>query len=109
MDSKNLFYHLARIITISIVHLIIAVYVYTLHISTIYVGLVLVFITMAIMLRYFTLTIQLTLANRVKRKKETDPYLIVNVILGIIVNATIIYGYFLVVFFYITKIMEYFA
>ena len=109
MESKTLFYHLARLITVAIVHLIIAVYVYTLHISTIFVGLVLVFLTMGILLRYFTLTIQVTLANRIKQKTAKDPYFIVNVILGILVNAGLIYGYFLVVFYYIASITEYFA
>ncbi len=98
VDSKQLFYHLSRVMMASIVHLLVSFYLYPLHNIMIYIGFVLIISNMAILLIYFVNALNLTL---LRKTHEKDAYFVSNILLGVIVNPIILFVFFITIFYYI--------
>lgn len=99
MGSKQLFYHLSRVIMASIVHLLVSFYLYPLNQVMIYIGFVLIILNMAILIIYFVNALNLTI---LRKKHDKDAYLVSNILLGVIVSPIILFVFFVTIYYYIS-------
>ena len=103
MLPRTLFLKVSRAILVSILHLML-IWLFFIGATNIVkvIALALALINMGWLLRMFTLSIQLSMAHRLKPSTRSDKHIIFNVLLGVVFNALLIYVFFVLVFYYIS-------
>ncbi len=108
MKQKAHFYRLARLSIISILHIVLSVvFVFTTEIALIHiVAAGFIAVNMLFLLRYFSATIELVMASRLeKRPRPAKYYTLFNVLLGILLNAVLIFILFVIMFNHIDALI----
>ena len=106
MKPKVYLKKLMPILLGSLINLGLAIYLYPLHLGLTILGFIFVVINTAILLRTFSISLQLSLASQVKQLYSKNPLFYLNILLGVVLTAFMIYLFFLIVFNQIIQIVN---
>ncbi|MFW5841693.1 MAG: hypothetical protein ACOC1L_03015 [Bacillota bacterium] len=107
MKPQTLLKKLIIGITISILHLGLSVLLYQPRHWLSAVLVITALINSWILLQYFSYTIQHILAHRIAKRHPVDHRFVLNIIFGIVINALLIYGLFVMMIAHIVTVIDY--
>ncbi len=93
------------IFTLSLLHFIAGLYLYTDHIVLSVLGFFLVLLNVGYLLHHFSFTLRFMLLYRTKKPLEHIPQAIGLIVVGIIGQAALSYGFFLLIYRLIVQII----